>query len=115
MGQPFSDISALLPPWDTRLELPLKAGQISFLLRQGETLLNDMSKRLLSPTELKMNCVLLTQKTPVRYEKQGNTAFFLALHSYKDVVLIFISVSHYLMLLFEHVTETIQSSPAFCH
>lgn len=91
-------------------------GWTDLLLAQARReLLNDMSKRLLSPTELKKNCVLLTQKTPVRYEKLGNTAFFLALHSYKDVVLIFISVSHYLMLLFEHVTETIQSSAAFCH
>lgn len=77
--------------------------------------MNDMSKILLSPTELEMNSVSLTQKNPVRYEKLGNTAFFLALHSYKNVVLVFTSVSYYLMFLFEHMTKTIQSSPAFCH
>lgn len=119
VGQHFSDISALLSPWEMRLQLPLRKLYGSPLCSgmPGETLLNDISKRLLSPTELKMNSVFYwhKEKNPVRYEKLGNTAFFMSLHSYKNVVLIFTSVSYYLMFLFEHVTETIPGSPAFCH
>lgn len=118
VGQHFSDISALISSWETRLELPLRKlyGSLPCSGMLGEILLNDSSKSLLSPTELQMNSVLLTWgKKPCKIWKAGKQSFFLTLHSYKKVVLIFTSVSYYLMFLFEHVTKTIQSSPAFCH